>query len=43
VFGKAIKNVRPILAGTARESIFQEYYNGADIGINNLTAAYCGK
>jgi len=43
VFGKAIKNLRPILAGTARESFFQKHYNGADIGINNLTAAHCRK
>ena len=41
--GKAIKNLRPILAGTAREPIFQQHYDGADIGIDNLTAAYCGK
>jgi hypothetical protein len=43
VFGKAIRNAIPILAGTAGESISQEYYNGTDVGINNLTAAHCGK
>jgi hypothetical protein len=43
VLRKAIERSEPIPAGTARKSPSEKLCNAADVGVNDLTAAHCGK